>query len=362
MDLVSFGSNSQYMSDKKNIRIKDIAQMAGVSVGTVDRVLHGRGRVSPDAAKKVEEVLAQTGYKPNLIARTLGSNKTLRVAVLLPDPNQDEYWNLAQSGIEQSLDDWSYYDVEIECFYFDLYDAKSFEQTVHSTLSFEPDGVVLAPVFYQESTLLLESLSTSKIPFVLFNSNIPASNPLCFIGQNLHQSGRVAAELISLGTTTSTNILVLHMYENLESSVYLKNKENGLRDFFKDSDYTIVSHDLTNPREIEAKVIEAITGNTRGIFVSTSTGTHIVASILEKRGLSDLCLVGFDLLDENLKYLKKGTINFLINQNPKRMAKIGVNHLVNHLLFKKELPTEETFPIEVITRENMNSYLESTIH
>jgi len=61
----------------KNIRIKDIAQLAGVSVGTVDRVLHNRGRVSEEALKKVLSVLDQIEYKPNLIARTLG-RKTSR--------------------------------------------------------------------------------------------------------------------------------------------------------------------------------------------------------------------------------------------------------------------------------------------
>ncbi len=59
----------------KNIRIKDIARLAGVSAGTVDRVLHNRGRVSEEALQKITEVMKQIDYKPNLIARTLGSNK-----------------------------------------------------------------------------------------------------------------------------------------------------------------------------------------------------------------------------------------------------------------------------------------------
>jgi hypothetical protein len=72
--LISSGkprSANQYLMNTKNIRIKDIAQLAGVSVGTVDRVLHSRGRVSDDALKKVLAVLDQIDYKPNLIARTL---------------------------------------------------------------------------------------------------------------------------------------------------------------------------------------------------------------------------------------------------------------------------------------------------
>ena len=60
---------------KKAIRIKDIAKAAGVSVGTVDRVLHNRGKVSEKAKKKVDADLQKNEYRPNLIARTLVSNK-----------------------------------------------------------------------------------------------------------------------------------------------------------------------------------------------------------------------------------------------------------------------------------------------
>jgi LacI family transcriptional regulator len=80
-----------------NIRIKDIAKLAGVSVGTVDRVLHNRGRVSDDALKKVTAVMNQIDYKPNLIARTLGSNKNYRIVAIDPDPDAGSILGTVQS-------------------------------------------------------------------------------------------------------------------------------------------------------------------------------------------------------------------------------------------------------------------------
>jgi len=70
----------------KNIRIKDIATLAGVSTGTVDRVLHKRGRVSKAAEEKVRKILDEIDYKPNPIARSLGSNKKYKIIALIPDP------------------------------------------------------------------------------------------------------------------------------------------------------------------------------------------------------------------------------------------------------------------------------------
>ena len=58
-----------------NIRIVDIAKMAGVSVGTVDRVIHNRGRVSEENRKKVQAILEMVHYQPNLMARSLAASK-----------------------------------------------------------------------------------------------------------------------------------------------------------------------------------------------------------------------------------------------------------------------------------------------
>lgn len=63
------------------IRIKDIAQMAGVSVGTVDRVLHSRSGVSESSRIKVEEILKKLNYQPNMYASALASNKKIQICL-----------------------------------------------------------------------------------------------------------------------------------------------------------------------------------------------------------------------------------------------------------------------------------------
>ena len=120
------------MMNAKSIRIKDIAQLAGVSVGTVDRVLHNRGRVSEDALRKVMGVLESIDYKPNLIARTLGANKTYRIAALMPNPEQDPYWASTKSGMSQAEAEWLRYGVKVESHFFNLYDMNSFRQVAET--------------------------------------------------------------------------------------------------------------------------------------------------------------------------------------------------------------------------------------
>ncbi len=351
----------------KNIRIKDIAKLAGVSVGTVDRVLHNRGRVSEDALQKVTSVMNQIDYKPNLIARTLGSNKSYKVAALIPDPALDPYWAQSNLGIIQAQAEWAQYGVVIDTYPFDLYNKDSFDHIAREVVEDQPDGIVIAPIFYHESLPAFELFHSSEIPYVLFNTNIHEAKPLAFIGQNLNQSGRVGAQLMNLGQHGPGTFAVLHIDEDVQDSVHLLEKENGFREYFLEkskSKFEIVAFNL-NPLKpsFKEEILKLINDDSlKGIFVSTSKGTAVAASILEHHGKNDIRLIGYDMLQDNLNYLKSGTIDFLINQNPKRQALLGISHLVNHLMFKKSAPTMDLFPLEVITQQNVDSYLGSGIH
>lgn len=93
---VSEKQDTSYYMDKEfsNIRIVDIAKMAGVSVGTVDRVIHNRGRVSEENRKKVQAILEMVHYQPNLMARSLASKKQYHFVAIIPSFTQGEYWKL----------------------------------------------------------------------------------------------------------------------------------------------------------------------------------------------------------------------------------------------------------------------------
>jgi LacI family transcriptional regulator len=351
----------------KNIRIKDIARLAGVSAGTVDRVLHNRGRVSEDALKKITAVMEQIDYKPNLIARTLGSNKKYTIAVLIPDPSMDPYWEQANEGIELAQREWTQYGVNVNIYLFDLLDKDSFQKVAQSALDSRPDGIVVAPIFYHESLPVFQLIKIQEIPYVLFNTNIPEVNPMSFIGQNLYESGRVGAELMSIGQTGPATFAVLHIDEDVHDSVHLSEKERGFRDYFvsrKKTGFEIIDFTL-NPKTpgFKEQFRQLLTNpGLKGLFVSTSKGTSVAATILKDYGKNNIRLIGYDLLEENLKYLRAGIIDFLINQNPKRQVNLGISHLINHLMFKRDAPQTDLFPLEVITLENVDSYLGSGIH
>jgi LacI family transcriptional regulator len=352
----------------KNVRIKDIAQLSGVSVGTVDRVLHNRGRVSEEALKKVLKVLDQIDYKPNVIARTLGSNKTYRIAALIPDPGQDPYWASSMAGITQAQNEWLRYGVEVVPYFFNLYEKKSFREVAEAITVDVPDGILMAPIFYNESLPYFTRFQSIGIPYVLFNTNIEQVDSLSFIGQDLYQSGKVGGELMQLALRGEPGgLAVLHINEDLGNSIHLAEKERGFREYFErnGNQYGIKTLNLNSPSEasLEAQVTGLLEEfRLKGIYVSTSKATFLIASILDKYNKTDVKLIGYDMLEENIRFMQKGVVSFLINQSPKRQAFLGVNHLVSHLILKKPAPAKDLLPLEIISPENISSYLNSCMH
>jgi LacI family transcriptional regulator len=351
---------------EKTTRIKDIARLAGVSIGTVDRVLHKRGRTSQEATSKVLSVLQKMDYKPNFIARSLGSNKEMRIATLLPDTPSDEYWVECQRGVEASANDWSHFNLSVESYHFDLSDSTSFTRAAKNVLLAKPDGILVAPLFNNEALAIFQQFNEQKIPFVTINTDIKeGGNAISFIGQNAFQSGRLAAELLDIKNPPSgesASYAILHINEDIDNSIHLIDKERGFREYFRDEgNASVVTLSINDPADEQfATALDDLFSrpSLRGIFVSTSKAFEVAQRMKGNRKVS---LVGYDLLSKNLEYLKEGVIDFLIHQNPRRQASQGINALSNYLVFRKTAKQRDLFPLEVITKENLESYLKSDL-
>lgn len=346
---------------EKTIRIKDIAKLAGVSIGTVDRVLHKRGKTSPEATSKVLAVLQKINYKPNFIARNLGSNKELRIATLIPHAPSDEYWLQCEKGLKDAANDWAHFNLSIESYVFDLNESASFTKAANAALHAKPDGVLIAPLFHSEALAMFPKLNDCNIPYVTINTEIEGVDAISFIGQHAFQSGRVAAELLDIRNShpkDPTSYAILHINEDLDNSVHLIEKERGFRQYFRDAGRSsVITLSIADPTdEAFQTALDDLYSRPalKGIFVSTSKAFEIAKRITGKKKIS---LVGYDLLSSNLEYLNKGVIDFLIHQNPRRQAVQGINTLSSYLIFRKEAKRRDLFPLEVITRENVQSYL-----
>lgn len=346
----------------ETIRIKDIAERANVSVGTVDRVLHDRGRVAPEVRQRVMQIVDELQYEPNLIARTLGTNRLYRLAALIPHAEADPYWAQSKRGIEKAEQELKRYGVRLEYFFFNQHAGSSFiEQTQRITDS-KPDGILAAPLFYRESLAAFANWQDLGIPYALFNTQIPEHQPLSYIGQDSYQSGYLAGKLLHYGQTEPATFLVLHIAEDFANSPHLIRKEQGFRDYFEHkglaTSFRILHADMDEPtldRQLDALL--AAHPQTKGILVTTSKAYRIAPYL--QYNPSPIRLVGYDLLTENILFLQQGIIDFLINQNPEGQGYQGITALSDFIIFKKQPAALKYLPLDIITQENLQYYLDA---
>ncbi len=345
------------------LRIKEIAKRANVSVGTVDRVIHNRPGVSANTKKKVDAIIDELGYQPNLVARRLASMKRIRIATLTPQVSAETaYWEVLLDGILQAETEIASYGVSVEKFFFDQNDKRSFDDQVNILLKSNIDGVLLTPIFIEESIRFADACKKLGIPYVFINSDIPNVESLSYIGPNLYHSGYLVAHLISyLVADQQAKILIVNISKELEHYHYTLRKEEGFRAYFEKNEksVSIVKADIRQPDYPSTKrYLSKLFTEHKDIKVIFATNSRVstVARYLETTGKGDVLLIGYDFLPDNIKYLKKGTIDFLICQKPQEQSYKGMLLLYQYLAFDTKVDKVIFMPIDIITRENDTFY------
>jgi len=348
----------------KKTRIKDIAKLAGVSIGTVDRVLHARGEVAEKTRLKVQRILKETNYSPNLMAQVLKLKKRFHLVSLLPEPTEDNsFWLKHRIGMLRAIEELDPFPVTLSQVTFDMQNENDFQKKTYSVLNLKPDGVLLAPIFKSESIVFCSRLNAEKIPYVFVDGFIENTDFLAYTGEDIFQSGRVAGQLLDMVTHENSDILVINIARNLQNVHHLNNRTQGFLSYFQKSgknkgkkiDINIADPSPKNVR-VEIDRIFKENPGIGSIFISGSR-SYQVASYLEEKRIKSINLVGYDLLDMNVKFLKSGFTKFLIGQRPEEQTYKGVKKLFEFLSLNKVPEKMEYLPVDIVTSENVDFFL-----
>ena len=356
----------------KPVRIKDIANKAGVSVGTVDRVIHGRGKVSKKKEEKVRHAMEQLQYEPNLFARSLAMQARFKIAVVIPKYAKDSFWLSQLEGIESGLRYIKDFGFSLEVFDYDDQKPGDLIKQKKKFLAGSFDALLLAPTMRDDAIAFLKTTEKNNIPYVLINTNLDREGKLflSYVGQNSYQSGSLAAKLLSLNVYKSHDeFLVLHMEKAVDNREHMIQKELGFRSYFEEIEgfdgriYTENIPQFSKKEAFKRKIRKLIKEhqNLSGIFVTTSR-IHYLSSVLLDLERDDITIVGFDLIKQNIKQLYEYNRMFLINQNPYLQGYYGMIHIFEHLLKKKEVRKKLYLPLDVVTLENYRYYLHLNEH
>lgn len=341
--------------------VKEIARRANVSIATVDRVLHNRKGVSEQTKEKISKIIEELNYKPNLLAQRLASRKTLRIATLIPESsNETSFWDAPLQGIELADAEIKQLGIIVDKYFYDQNLIDSFVDQTRIILESKPDGILLAPSFIEESVAFTEKCKALKIPYVLIDSDLPNDGSLSYIGPNLYHSGYLGAHMVSYLTDSDDKTLIVNISREIDNHHHLLKKEEGFRAYFKDhhKPANIIKIDIreTDLKSIENKLSRVFEENDdiKVVFVTNSRVSN-VAHFIESTG-KDVILIGYDFLKENIEYMDKGIVDFLICQKPRQQAYRGLMLLYRHLAFSSPVEKIYFMPIDILTKENSSFY------
>lgn len=342
------------------VTIKDIAKKAGVSFGTVDRVLHNRGRFSEETAQRVRQIAKELGFTPNPFARNLSQSKKWVFGVLSPSPDQDGgYWHQPISGIKKAVEINRRLRINLEVEYFDRYSSESFLKAWERLTQRGINALLLAPLLPEPASKVLQMAAEASVECVCFDTELKHPVPICQIGQDSHHSGRVLASLVSRLISDTGRLAVLRPDTDNE---HIGRRLEGIREFCKKSHFTVDEHIMPRYADtasftsaIRAYILER--GRPEAIIVPDAT-THLVAAALQEIGFK-VPLVGNDLLPADVPFLQDGTIDFLVTQSPQRQGELAVHVLVEHLVLGKHIQAQVRMPVNIVNAENCNDFLNS---
>ena len=356
-------------SGSLRITIKDIAEKAGVSVGTVDRVLHNRPNVSPKALVLVQKALDEMNYVPNMYASALAHNRFYNFHCLMPRHESEAYWEEVEQGQLKCCETRRDLNVNIKIHYYKRKDEVTFTEQYEKILADTPDGVIIVPSRLEMTRKFTDQLHERNIPFIMLDSYMPDLRPLAFYGQDSFASGYFAAKMLMLIANKENRIML--MKQTLDgtnvASKQQDNREVGFRHYMKDHfpDVEIVILDLpyeSTRKDYTARLEKFFSDNTDiHHCITLNSKAHLVGEFLLKSNRRNIQIMGYDMVEKNAECLRQGSISFLIAQHGYMQGYYSVDALARAIILKKVVNPVNYMPIEILTKENVDFYRRTMI-
>jgi LacI family transcriptional regulator len=297
-----------------------------------------------------------------MFARHLSLAKQFTFGVIMPKLNQDSsYWKLLAKGIDRATHELSSSRVRTAYFLYDKYSRESFFVQTCALSKTPIDGVIIAAGFTNLAKEFLtgfQSNVTSPIPCICLDSSIPGVSALSSIYQDSFQSGVVAAKLMTMSLKEAGSIAVIRVFPE---SFHINERARGFESFVRQfPSLNLHMYDMSDNRKttfetLLGRILEE-NPHLLGVFV-TNANTHYVAEYLKNRvAPRKVMLIGYDLVEENRRYLEQNVIDYIISQQPETQGYMGVYSLYRHIILKHPCKKNVLMPIDIITKENCAYY------
>lgn len=324
---------------KTALTIKDIAEMSGVSIGTVDRVLHNRGNVSKKSLEKVNAVLAGIDYEPCAIAKALSSRKkNIIIGVTYPEI-ECAFWNEVKIGIAAAEHFLEPYGVSIVVRTSADYNPEGQKAAIKELVSLGVSGIILGAV-ENFSLKGVEDYIPENIPFATVINKTTSPRALFHVGPDDLRIGELAARLINLFSSSSkVNTVIISsngqfIGSQLRIAGFISKATQELGNL--NITQTILADGITDNEldgDIYAKVMDTLVRypNTNAFYIMNGIFDGAARAIRDS-GRGDIILVAHESTKNLKEYLEKGIVKATIYQHPAKQMWIAIKLFYKYLV------------------------------
>ena len=328
------------------VTLRQIAEMAGVSRGTVDRVINNRGHVNEEVETRIRRIAEELGYQPNTVGRALAKAKNeLKIGVLIQSVETPTMQTVAQ-GAEEAANALRAQGTEVIIRRLESLGEQKELDAIDELVADGIKGLALAPSDEPQVCAHLNRIIDQGIPVVTFNGDAPKSRRLCFVGMDNRRGGQTAAGLVRAMLPQGGKVLPLSAHPNnhghrLRYTSFAEKMEKiapnvqvlPLQHCFNRDDY---AYELT---------LRAFEENPDlSVIYVTAHGQHGACRAIEKAGLfGKVRVIAYDLTPQNRIDLAEDRIEFILDQNAAVQGRAPLHILQNYLLSGEAPPHENMF-------------------
>ncbi|MCH1982426.1 LacI family DNA-binding transcriptional regulator [Ruminococcus sp. OA3] len=322
------------------ITIKKIAEVAGVSRGTVDRALNHRRGVNPEVAKRIIEIADQLGYQPDLAAKGLAAKRYApkRIGILLCSGG-NPFFDEVMEGIRDALDELKVFEVKSSMKFTKGFDLKDQLKKLDEFRQEGIDGLVLTPVYSELVAEKLKEMKREGITVVTINTDIDDSDRLAYVGCDYVKSGKAAAGLLGMMDSGKEErvILVVGSQMVLAQAERLKGIFDTLRDGYKNIRVTRIIENNEDDETSYRLIREALQEDPglMGICFAGAGQEGGLRAIKESGRGGKLRVITYDLTEVVKGYLRDDVVFATVCQEPYKQGYLGVDILGKYLLTGK---------------------------
>ena len=311
-----------------SITITQIAKLAGVSRGTVDRVIHQRGRVAPEVEKRIRDIMDEI-------------------------EKGNQFFQLIHSGMKEAISQFRDYPISVDFRHINGVDEEEYLKVLDE-LESKVNALIIAGL---QTKRIVEKVNqiAKKIPVMTLNIDLEDSYRIGFIGIDDYKAGTCLAGLAHNLTRSGENILILSGSKTIHSQ---SQRVNGFLDTMKQYPEILLSNVIytEDKLEISNKLLkEILSKKYYKTIVMVDSWLANAGEVVAQTGYNDINILGFDLMPQNKEALKQGKVTYIIDQSAYMQSYECVHKVCEHLIYGTELPKGKNYlPIHIYNKYNLN--------